>query len=104
MDTFEKQTRMGKPEQFLWIVQTMTIRNAINLASNPDRSERYREEISATGAFMVCQDAIYASERIPEGKSASEAAHEFCFYYFRNLHNAGDKEDADLNCPEWFSR
>lgn len=51
---------MTKKEQFLWIVQTMSINSAINLSKDADRRDRYRHEISATGAFMNCEEAVRA--------------------------------------------
>lgn len=96
---------MGKPEQFLWVVQTLMLRNAINLAADPERLERYRHEISATGAFGTCQDALWASERIPSNMSAAEAAHEFFFYMADNLRDQDEKAEGKRpRAPGWFAR
>jgi hypothetical protein len=90
---------MTKQEQFLFIVQTVILANGINLASSPDRAEKYRHEFSATGVLGTLDDAIYASDRIPDNLSAHEAAHEFCNFVFTNL-----REANDLDVPHWFAR
>jgi hypothetical protein len=96
---------MTKQEQFLWVVQTMCLANAINLASNPERADEYRTEISASGVFIRADEAIRASERIPDDLSPTEAAHEFCSFMFKNLRD--EEEEATgkpMKVPYWFAR
>ncbi len=75
---------MSKPLQFLMIVQTMFLANAINQTLEPDEALKNRHEISASGAFIFMDDAMFASERIPEDMSASEAANEFYSFHKEN--------------------
>jgi len=95
---------MTKQEQFLWVVQTMCLANAINLASRPERAEEYRTEISASGSFITMDEAVRASERIPDDLTASEAANEFCSFMFRNLRDAEEAAGKPMNVPYWFAR
>ena len=76
---------MSKQEQFLWVVQTMVLANAVNLSSDPERAAKYKTQISATGVYMIMDDAINTSEHIPDDLSATEAAHEFCTFRLQNL-------------------
>lgn len=96
---------MEKPEQFLWMVQTLLLSNAINLASDPDRADRYRHEISATGMFGNCEEALRASSIIPPSMTASDAAHDFVFYIASNLREADDAAgETAKRVPAWFGR
>jgi len=96
---------MTKQEQFLWVVQTLSLHNAINLASDPERRDRYRHEISATGAFIQCDEALRASTMIPADMSAIDAAHSYFFYMVSNLREADDEADGKRSeCPAWFAR
>jgi hypothetical protein len=88
---------MTKQEKFLWIVQTCLLSNAINLSAS-DKGDEFRHEISATGQYGNAQDAIFASERIPEGLSAEDAAYEFVFFICSNLRG------ETAQCPAWFTR
>lgn len=81
------------------------LRNAINLASDPERADRYRHEISPTGAFGTCQEAVRASERIPANLSAADAAHEFFFYMADNIREYDESVDGKRQMvPSWFAR
>ena len=95
---------MSKREQFLYIVQTAVLANGINLSSSPERSERYRHEMSAPGVIGLMNDVIYASERIPEHLTAVEAATEFCAYMLSNLRESAEEAGAKMECPSWFAR
>jgi hypothetical protein len=88
-----------KQEQFLYIVQTALLANGIHLATEPtiDRATA-KHNYSATGVLIVMDDALYASERMPEDKTAFEAAHDFCYFAFENLRS------PEQSCPEWFAR
>ncbi|WP_059414292.1 hypothetical protein [Cupriavidus basilensis] len=89
---------MTKQEQFLWAVQTIMLTNAVNLALEPEQAKKQRHIFSATGTMGTLHDALYASERIPEGMTAVDAANEFCGHMLENLREAGDK------VPMWFAR
>lgn len=86
---------MGKEQQFLMIVQTMFLANAINQTIEPEEAKGNRHLISASGAFMFMDDAIYASERIPKKLSASEAAHDFATHWL---------DGERTQTPQWFHR
>jgi hypothetical protein len=94
---------MTKQDQFLFIVQTAVLANGIHLASCAD-SAKYLHEFSATGVLGTLDDAIYASDRIPETLSAYDAAWEFCHYMFANLRAENEAEGKKLDCPDWFVR
>ncbi len=95
---------MTKQEQFLFVVQTAILANGANLASSAVSAEKYRHEFSATGVLGTLDDAIYASDRIPDSLSAYDAAWEFCNYMFHNLREANEVEGKKLDCPYWFVR
>jgi hypothetical protein len=95
---------MTKQEQFLFIVQTAILANGINLSSGAEPDEKYRHVFSATGVLGTLDDAIYASESIPDNMSAYEAAHEFCNFIFANLRKANEADGNKLNVPRWFAR
>ena len=97
---------MTKQEQFLWIVQTAILTNGINLtATTPETAEKYRHVYSATGVLGTLDDAIYASERIPQDMSAGQAGHEFCHFMLQNLRDLEEEaEGASLQVPSWFAR
>jgi len=95
---------MTKPEEFLWIVQTVTLANAINLASVPEWALKYRHVISASGTLILADDAIDASKRIPEEMTAFDAAHEFCTYMLGNLKEDEEKaHGSKMTVPHWFA-
>lgn len=84
-----------KEQQFLIIVQTMFLANAINRRmDDPEGKERHN--YSASAAYMAMDEALYASKRIPDELSASLAANQFASYVF--LHEEGAKLEY------WFSR
>lgn len=49
-------------------------------------------------------EAVRASERIPDDLTASEAANEFCSFMFRNLRDAEEAAGKPMNVPYWFAR
>lgn len=89
---------ISKQEQFLWMVQTRLLANAVNLASDPNSSQQFRHEISATRLGFNTSEAVYASERIPEDMDAIDAADDFCEYMLSNLRPEG------MDLPYWFAR
>jgi hypothetical protein len=58
---------MTTQEQFLWVVQTMFLTNAVNVASNPPID---RSVISVTGSIVAAGEALRASALIPQDMSA----------------------------------
>ena len=96
---------MTKAERFLWIVQTTTLANVINLASDPELAGKYRVEKSAAGALILADEAVRASELIPEDMTAFEAANQFCYFMLQNLRDAEEKAAKEkMLVPEWFAR
>lgn len=89
---------MDKQALFLWAVQTLALTNAVNLSLDPEKAREKRHIFSATGTVSLLHDALYASERIPESKSAVEAAEEFCGFMLENLREPGQR------VPAWFAR
>jgi hypothetical protein len=89
---------MTKQEQFLWAVQTVILANAVNVASQRELAAKHRHVISATGVLMDVDEALRASELIPETLTAYQAALEFCTFKLNNLRG----ESPQL--PSWFSR
>jgi hypothetical protein len=87
---------MDKKQLFLWGVQTIVLSNNTNIIRD-DPNGALTHIYSATGVFGIVQDAIYASERIPDDLGVEEAIHQFCFYSLENLR--GNKK-----CPYWFCR
>ena len=63
---------MDKATHFLWIVQTMILANATQLASQPVRAKVYRDDISASGVFVAMDEAVRASQKIPEASPGRE--------------------------------
>jgi hypothetical protein len=95
---------MTKQEQFLWIVQTTILANGINLAAQPDLAEEYRDEYSGIGAKTLMAAAIDVSERIPDNKTAAEAADEFCIWMIRHFREIQEQAGAKPSVPDWFAR
>lgn len=87
---------MTKQELFLWGVQTVILSNNTNVIRQ-DPDGKLAHIYSATGVYSIIQDAIYASERIPENMNAETAIHDFCFYMLENCRE-------DKKCPDWFTR
>ena len=95
---------MTKQDQVVFVVQTAVLTNSINLASQPE-ADRHRHLYSASGVLGLMNDALYASERIPELKSAFEAALEFCAYMFENLRKPKEEDSGKrMDAPYWFKR
>jgi len=59
---------------------------------------------SATGVLGPLDDAVFASERIPDTMTAHEAAHEFCHSMFENLRKANERDGNKIGVPYWFAR
>lgn len=60
----------------------MVLSNYTNMVRQ-DPSGKRSHIYSATGVYSVVQDAIYASERIPESMTAEVAIHDFCFLFLK---------------------
>jgi hypothetical protein len=95
---------MTKQQQFLFIVQTAILANAVNLASSPKTNKTYRHVFSATGVLGTLDDVIHASKHIPKRLTAHAAAHEFCHYMFENLRETNEANGSTIDCPSWFAR
>ncbi len=95
---------MTKQDQFLFVVQTAILANGINLAAGADSDEKYRDVISATGVLGTLDEAIHASDRIPDNISAYDAAHQFCNFIFANLREANESDGKNLDVPAWLAR
>jgi hypothetical protein len=95
---------MDKAAHFLWIVQTVVLANAGNLTSHPVRAKVYRDEVSASGVFIAMDEAVRASQKIPEGMTAAHAANEFCTYLLRNLREP-EERTTGINAvvPSWLA-
>lgn len=95
---------MPKRGQFLLIVQTAVLANAVGAASRPELAEAYRDEYSATGALRFMAEAVTAGERIPDGMGAAEAADVFCRYQLRHLREAEEKASGmEMERPDWLA-
>ena len=95
---------MNKADHFLWIVQTMILANAVSLASQPVRAKVFRDEISASGVFIAIDEAVRASQRIPEGMTAAQAANEFCTYILRSLREPEERASGiKATVPSWLA-
>lgn len=95
---------MTKQEQFLWIVQTSILANAIHLSTDENLAREYLHVRSSTGVRFTMADAVEAAEKIPTDMSASEAADDFCIYMFENVRD-GVKESSgeEMQVPHWFA-
>jgi hypothetical protein len=90
-----------KKFQFITMVQTALIHNTINMSLEDDiKSSQKRHNVSVTVSLIRMDDAFYAAERIPEDKTATEAACEFVDFICENLWKDGKKPDV----PIWFAR
>jgi hypothetical protein len=88
----------------LWIVQTVVLANAVQLTSQPIRAKVYRDEISASGVFLAMDEAVRASQMIPDGMTASEAANQFCTYVLRNLREPEERaKGIKASVPSWLA-
>ena len=88
-------------------MQTVILANAVNLTSQPIRAKVFRDEISASGVFIAMDEAVRASQMIPDGMSAAEAANQFCTYVLRNLREPEERANgtpsvwvASLRAPD----
>ena len=101
----KEESGISKQQQFLWVVQTAILANGTNLASIPDKVNKYRVDVSASGALMVADEALRASELIPEEMSAFDAAHQFCTHMLRNLRDSEvEAKGTSYEIPYWFAR
>ncbi|MFC0389282.1 hypothetical protein ACFFIC_27615 [Roseomonas vinacea] len=95
---------MTKQEQFLWIVQTAIIVNAVRLTVGRGAGGDV-SDISLTGNWGAISDAIRVSELIPEDMDADTAADDYCTYMLSNQRRAEIQAHGHpLPCPEWFAR
>ena len=95
---------MNKADHFLWIVQTMVLANAVQLSSQPVRAKVFRDEISASGVFIAMDEAVRASQMIPEGLTAAEAANQFCTYVVRSLREPEERASGiKATVPSWLA-
>lgn len=98
-----KRSALTKQEQFLWIVQTAIIVNAVRLTVGRGAGGDV-SEISLTGNWAAISDAIRASELIPEDMDADAAADEYCTYMLNNQRRAEVQAHGHaLACPAWFA-
>ena len=95
---------MTREEQFLWIVQTAVLANAVNLASDDEVKETYRAVYSSTGVRIVMREAVRASALIPRDMDVGEAADDFCIWMFTNHNDLLRKDDPTATVPYWFAR
>lgn len=95
---------MTRAEEFLWIVQTAILANAVNLATNADQKTDYQHAYSSTGVRIVMREAIRASKLIPDDMDVADAADEFCIWMFANHRDVERKENPQADCPSWFAR
>jgi hypothetical protein len=99
-----KEGSMDKATHFLWIVQTVILANAVNLTSQPVRAKVYRDEISASGVFIAMDEAVRASQMIPDSITAAEAANQFCTYVLRNLREPEERaKGLKASVPSWLA-
>ena len=82
---------------FLMVVQTTLINNAINRSLDEDAVE-HRANFSATGTMIDMDDALFAADRIPTDMTAYEAAHSFLSFKLEK--RAGN----NVHLPSWFAR
>ena len=86
-----------KAQHFLTIVQSVVTANCITLSAD-DKEKKMRHTYSATGVFIIMDEAVRASTMIPEKMTAATAANEFCFFMLDNLREEGSR------VPGWFMR
>jgi hypothetical protein len=95
---------MTRAEDFLWIVQTALLANAVNLATDEERKAKYLHVYSSTGTRIVMREAVRASKLIPDGMDPADAADEFCIWMFGNHQDTLKKDDPSATVPNWFAR
>ncbi|MGO4527288.1 hypothetical protein AB4097_20835 [Microvirga sp. 2MCAF35] len=85
-------TLISKADQFLWIVQTVTLSEAANQATYaPKKPELY----GYSSILQAMADAVRASKLIPETMDVTEAANEFSSYSIPGMR---EKRTA----PRWY--
>jgi hypothetical protein len=95
---------MDKATHFLWIVQTVVLANSVQLTSQPIRAKVYRDEVSASGVFIAMDEAVRASQMIPDGMAAAEAASQFCTYVLRNMREPDElAKGIKTSVPSWLA-
>ena len=94
---------MPKRGQFLLIVQTTVLANAVSVSSQPELAEAYRDEYSAAGVLKLMGEAVAAGERIPDNVTASDAATEFCHCKLRHLRDASEAAGKAVLVPRWLA-
>jgi hypothetical protein len=93
-----------KQEQFLWMVQTAIVVNAVQLTVGREPRQDV-SDISLTGNWGAISDAIRASELIPADMDADAAADEYCTFMLDNQRRAEVVAHGHpLECPDWFAR
>ena len=95
---------MTRAEEFLWIVQTAILANAVNLANDSEMKIDYRDDYSSTGVRMMMREAIRASKLIPKGMDVADAADDFCLWQFRNHRETLQRDNPQATVPNWFAR
>src|SRR4051794_20920556 len=76
-----------------------------NLTSQSDLAEKYRHVYSASGVLGLMDDALWASERIPDTITPFEAANEFCSFSLPKLREPEEKAGGkSMSVPRWFAR
>lgn len=95
---------MTRAEEFLWIVQTAILANAVNLATDENRKTDYLHAYSSTGIRIVMREAVRASKLIPDNMDVADAADEFCIWMFANHQDAVTSENPKATVPGWFAR
>jgi hypothetical protein len=88
---------MDKAQQFIAMVQTVFLANAVNRALGPNALDR-RAEFSASGALIFMNEALDAATKIPANMSPAEAAESFAGWMLQSLREPGDR------VPSWFAR
>lgn len=95
---------MTRAEEFLWIVQTAILANAVNLATDENQKTDYLHAYSSTGVRIVMREAIRASKLIPENMDVADAADDFCIWMFANHQDGVRRENPKATVPGWFAR
>lgn len=96
---------MTKQQEFLWIVQTVMLANNVYRCAREGIDQENATELGGLHAFILADEAVRASKRIPGNMSAKTAANQFLTYMLENWRR--QEEDAEgkrLSCPHWFLR
>jgi hypothetical protein len=62
-------------------------------------SHDYRDEISASGVFIAMDQAVRATQMIPDGMTAAEGANPFCTHALRNLREPDERAKGTASMP-----